>query len=75
MLGEISVGRSVVIGANVVVMPDVHIGDFALVAAGSVVTSGTRIGRGERWAGIPAKKVGEARVAAASDPQEPSLLR
>lgn len=36
-LGDIKIGSNVMIGANVTVLPGVTIGDYAVVAAGSVV--------------------------------------
>ena len=40
-----------------VVMDDAEVGEGALVAAGSVVLSRTKIGPHELWAGAPAKFV------------------
>ena len=40
-----------------VVMDDAEVGEGALVAAGSVVLSRTKIGPNELWAGAPAKFV------------------
>lgn len=45
------------IGMGAVVMDDVEVGEGALVAAGSVVLSRTKIGAHEMWAGAPAKFV------------------
>lgn len=53
----IRLGNNVTIGANAVVLSDVEIGDGALVAIGSVVPKGTKIGPGEVWAGMPAKRI------------------
>ena len=58
-LARIRIGARVTIGAKAVVMPDVTIADDAIVAVSAVVTKGTRIGAGELWAGIPARKVGK----------------
>lgn len=56
-LGRIEIGNDVFIGANVIIMPQVRIGDRCIVAAGSVVTksvpAGTIVG------GNPAKVIGE----------------
>ena len=38
-----------------VVMDDAEVGEGAIVAAGSVVLSRTKIGAGELWGGAPAK--------------------
>lgn len=45
------------IGMGSVVMDDAEIGEGAVVAAGSVVLSRTKIGAHEMWAGAPAKFV------------------
>lgn len=37
-LGEVKIGSNVMIGANTTILPGVVIGDYAVVAAGSVVT-------------------------------------
>jgi acetyltransferase-like isoleucine patch superfamily enzyme len=37
-LGEVRIGSNVMIGANSTILPGVSIGDYAVVAAGSVVT-------------------------------------
>ena len=54
---RIVLGNDVTIGVHGVIMSDVHIGDGAKVAAGAVVRKGTRIGPGEVWAGIPARRL------------------
>lgn len=53
----IRIGSNVTIGANAVILSDVEIGDGATVAIGAVVTKGSRIGKGEVWGGLPAKKL------------------
>jgi len=53
----IKIGNRVTIGANSAVLSDVTIGDEAIVATGSVVPKGTRIGPGEVWGGVPAKRI------------------
>ncbi|MBD5316674.1 MAG: gamma carbonic anhydrase family protein [Bacteroides sp.] len=45
------------IGMGATVMDDAEVGEGALVAAGSVVLSRTKIGPHEMWAGAPAKFV------------------
>lgn len=54
----ISIGDHVTIGVNAVVLSDVIIADRAIVAVGAVVPKGTRIGTGEIWGGVPARRVG-----------------
>ena len=51
------IGNDVTIGAHAVVMPDVEIGDGAIVSVGAVVTKGTRIGCAEIWGGVPAQRI------------------
>lgn len=38
-LGEVRIGKKVVIGANCTLLPGITIGDYAVIAAGAVVTS------------------------------------
>ena len=45
------------IGMGSVVMDDAEVGRGAIVAAGSVVKSRTKIGPNELWAGVPAKYI------------------
>jgi len=51
--GKIVIGRNVWIGANAVILPDVTIGEGAVVAAGSVVNKS--IGKNQIFGGVPAK--------------------
>lgn len=53
----IRIGDHVTIGANAVVLPDVEIGDYAIVATGSVVKKGSRIAPHEIWGGVPARLI------------------
>jgi non-ribosomal peptide synthetase-like protein len=62
----VRIGRGVTIGLMAVVFPGCVIGDGAIVAAGSVLSKGTRVGPGEIWAGVPARRVGRRRAAAAA---------
>ncbi|WP_374469712.1 DapH/DapD/GlmU-related protein [Phenylobacterium sp.] len=50
--GQITIGRNVWIGAGVVVLPGVTIGDDAIVAAGAVVTAD--VAPATLVAGVPA---------------------
>jgi acetyltransferase-like isoleucine patch superfamily enzyme len=54
---EIVLANNVWLGANVIVLKGVTIGDGAIVAAGSVVTKS--IPAYEVWGGVPAKKIKE----------------
>lgn len=58
-LGRIVIGSNVTLGVKAVILPDVQIGNEAIVAAGAVVKKGARIGSGEIWGGVPAKKIDE----------------
>lgn len=51
--GEVHIGSHVFIGAHTCICAPVTIGDYAIVAAGSVVTKD--IPAGEIWGGVPAK--------------------
>lgn len=58
----ILIGNNVTIGANSVVLSDVEIADRAMVASGSVVQKGSRIGPGEIWGGVPARLIGKVEI-------------
>ena len=51
----ITIGRNVWLGAHVIVLPGVTIGDKAVVGGGSVVTAS--IPGAEIWAGVPARRI------------------
>lgn len=53
---EISIGKDVWLGCNVIILKGVKVGDGAIIAAGAVVTKS--VNYREIWAGIPAKKIG-----------------
>lgn len=55
--GAIAIGRGCFVGTRAIILKGVSIGDYAIVGAGSVVTSD--IPTREIWAGNPARKVGE----------------
>ena len=56
-LFTVRIGDRVTVGAHAVVMPDVEIGNDAIVSVGAVVIKGTRIGPGEVWGGVPARRI------------------
>lgn len=58
-LRAVNIGSNVTIGATAVIMAGVHIGDGSIISAGAVVTKDSRIGAGEVWGGIPARKLKE----------------
>jgi carbonic anhydrase/acetyltransferase-like protein (isoleucine patch superfamily) len=49
----------VLVGIGAIVLDEVEIDSGAVIAAGAVVAPGKRVGAGELWAGVPARKVGE----------------
>lgn len=51
----ITIGRNVWLGAHVIVLPGVTIGDNAVIGAASVVTGS--IPEAEIWAGVPARRI------------------
>lgn len=54
-IGQVSIGNSVFVGANVTILPNVMIGDNSIIAAGSVVTKS--VPANEVWGGNPAKYI------------------
>jgi serine acetyltransferase len=57
-LERIILGNNVTVGAHAIIMSGVTVGDGAIVSAGAVVKKGTRIGPGEHWGGVPARRLG-----------------
>jgi acetyltransferase-like isoleucine patch superfamily enzyme len=55
----VRIGSRVTVGLMAVLMPGVTIGDGATIAAGAILPKGTRVGPGEVWGGVPARKLGE----------------
>ncbi len=62
--GKIEVGDYVFIGPRSIILPGVTIGTGAVVAAGAVVTKD--IPDFEIWGGVPAKKIGDRKLASPS---------
>jgi non-ribosomal peptide synthetase-like protein len=58
VIDKLEIGRGARVGARSVLMPGAEIGPGAEVEPGSVVS--TRVPAGERWAGTPARRVGDA---------------
>jgi acetyltransferase-like isoleucine patch superfamily enzyme len=56
---RIEIGNNVWIGAHVVILPGVRIGNGAVIGASSVVR--TSVPKGEVWAGVPAKFIKAAK--------------
>ena len=57
--GRVKIGSNVTIGLMAMIMPGSEIGDRAVIAANAFLPKDSKVGPGEIWAGIPAKKVGE----------------
>jgi acetyltransferase-like isoleucine patch superfamily enzyme len=53
----IHIGRGAFIGGHSIILKGVTIGEYAVIAAGSVVTK--NVASGEIWGGVPAKKLKE----------------
>ncbi|MAY83135.1 MAG: gamma carbonic anhydrase family protein [Flavobacteriales bacterium] len=49
----------VLVGMGSIVMDDAEVESYSIIAAGAVVTQGTKISAGSIYAGMPAKKIGE----------------
>ena len=54
----VHIGRNVTVGLMAVIFPGCQIGDDAVIAAGAVLSKGTKVAPGEIWAGVPARRVG-----------------
>ncbi len=54
----VKIGSRVTVGLMTVIMPGCEIGDGAVLAANAVLKKGTKVGPGEVWGGVPAKRVG-----------------
>jgi non-ribosomal peptide synthetase-like protein len=54
----VRIGRNVTVGLMAVILPGCTIGDGAVIAAGAVLSKGARVGPGEVWAGVPARRIG-----------------
>jgi len=54
------IGNNVLIGMNSTILHDAEIGDFCIIAAGSLVGQGMKIPEGKLVVGIPGKVKGEA---------------
>ena len=67
----VRIGRNVTVGLMAVIFPGCDIGDGAVIAAGSVLSKHTRVGPGETWAGVPARRVGKRKDGEPSGPAAP----
>ncbi|HEY3353544.1 MAG TPA: DapH/DapD/GlmU-related protein [Polyangia bacterium] len=56
---RVRIGRRVTLGLMSIILPGCEIGDGAVLAANAVLQKGTKVGPGEIWGGVPARKIGE----------------
>jgi len=56
---RVRIGKGVTLGLMSVIFPGCEIGDGAVLAANAVLQKNTRVGPGEIWGGVPARKLGE----------------
>lgn len=56
---RVRIGSRVTVGLMAVIFPGCEIGDGAVIAANAVLQKGTKVGPGEIWGGVPARKIGE----------------
>jgi acetyltransferase-like isoleucine patch superfamily enzyme len=59
-LAPVVIGARATIGEKATVMGDVQIGEDAVVLPHSVLLPGSRVGAGETWGGIPARRISAA---------------
>ena len=55
------IGRNVLVGSDTVFVAPVNLADGARTGAGAVVTRGSRVKKGETFAGVPARSLGRKR--------------
>jgi len=55
---RVRIGKAVTVGLMAVILPGCDIGDRAVLAANAVLAKGTKVGPGEIWGGVPARKLG-----------------
>jgi len=57
VMREVHVGANATVGVGCILMPGVRVGSRAVLLPGSVVKTGTVIGSGEIWGGVPASRL------------------
>lgn len=57
VIAPVIIGHRATIGAGACVMGDVVVGDGAVILPQSVLLPGSRVGAGETWGGVPARKI------------------
>ena len=56
-VAPVTIGARATLGLAVTVMGDVEVGDGAVVLPNSVLLPGSRVGAGETWGGVPARRI------------------
>lgn len=59
-IAPVVIGAGATIGENVTLMGDVVVGADAVILPHAVLLPGTRVGAGERWSGVPARRIGRS---------------
>jgi acetyltransferase-like isoleucine patch superfamily enzyme len=67
ILKPVKIGRNATIGVGAIIMPGVDVGEYSIVAPGSVVEMDTIIPPNEFWSGIPAKRERALKFSRSSD--------
>ena len=62
VIAPVVVGARATIGLGATVMGDVEVGEEAIVLPHSVLLPGSRVGPGETWGGVPARRIGRAEM-------------
>ncbi|MBI3802131.1 MAG: hypothetical protein HY282_00010 [Nitrospirae bacterium] len=57
VIAPVFIGNRATIGLNATVMGDVSVGAGATILAHSVLLPGSRVGEGETWGGVPARRI------------------
>ena len=57
VVAPVIIGERATIGLAATIMGDVHVGADATVLAHSVLMPGSRVGKGEIWGGVPARRI------------------
>lgn len=60
VIAPVAIGSGATIGEKATVMGDVEVGAGAMVLAHAVLLPGTRVGAGERWGGVPARRISDS---------------
>lgn len=55
---RVRIGARVTLGLMSVIFPGCEIGDGAVLAAGAILQKGVKVGPGEVWGGVPARRIG-----------------